>query len=225
MIKSSGFTLAEILITLGIISVVAAITIPALIEKYTEIRTINQLKADQSIISQAIRMSEEENGEVEGWEISNDHSQNPTPEAANIIANYIKPFLKIAVDCGVNDPNGNCVPANNYKRLNGANHGKYNTRTDCYKIVLMNGSALWWRGAGYSDGQTRHITFWVDINGKYPPNVYGKDLFVFVYQNGSIQPLGAPDGDSVYTKSCIKSGDGFGCAYYVLTYKNMNYLR
>lgn len=39
-----AFTMPEVLITLGIIGIVAAITLPALIGKYQKIQTINQLK-------------------------------------------------------------------------------------------------------------------------------------------------------------------------------------
>lgn len=109
-----------------------------------------------------------------------------------------------------------------YKQLNGNNHSNYATqRGDTYKITLLNGSSLWWKG---KQDDLRIITFWVDVNGKYPPNTYGKDLFVFAYENGGIRPLGAPDSDSPAYRSCKKTSNGFGCAYYVLQKGNMNYL-
>lgn len=85
----------------------------------------------------------------------------------------------------------------------------------------MNGSSLWWKGP---QDNFRIITFWVDVNGTQQPNIYGKDLFVFSYENNSIRPLGAPDSDSPYTRSCKLNSDGYGCAYYVLTNNNMKYL-
>lgn len=63
-----GFTLAEVLITLGIIGVVAAITIPSLISNYQKKSTVTQLKKTYATISNAIRLSEDENGELSGWE-------------------------------------------------------------------------------------------------------------------------------------------------------------
>lgn len=54
-----GFTLAEVLITLGIIGVVAAITIPTLIHTYYEKQTVSRLLETTSILSQAIKTSEE----------------------------------------------------------------------------------------------------------------------------------------------------------------------
>ena len=53
-----GFTLAEVLITLGIIGVVAAITIPGLMSKYYEHQTVARMLETQSILTQAIRQAE-----------------------------------------------------------------------------------------------------------------------------------------------------------------------
>lgn len=52
--KKKAFTLAEVLITLGIIGVVAAITMPVLINKYQEIVTVTKVKKFYSLMSQAI---------------------------------------------------------------------------------------------------------------------------------------------------------------------------
>ena len=42
--SGAAFTLAEVLITLGIIGIVAAMTLPALVGKYQKVQTVNQLK-------------------------------------------------------------------------------------------------------------------------------------------------------------------------------------
>ena len=59
--KNRGFTLAEVLITLGIIGVVAAITLPVLIAKYKETVTVAKVKETYSIIAQASRRWMDEN--------------------------------------------------------------------------------------------------------------------------------------------------------------------
>ena len=72
-----GFTLAEVLITLGIIGVVAAMTMPSLITNYQKKQTISQLKKSYSVVSQALVSSQAENGNIEEWNLSNIGQMNP----------------------------------------------------------------------------------------------------------------------------------------------------
>ncbi len=65
--KSSAFTLAEVLITLGIIGIVAALTIPNLMGKYRQHVVENRLKKFYSASNQAIQLSEVKNGPKEYW--------------------------------------------------------------------------------------------------------------------------------------------------------------
>lgn len=60
--SKKAFTLAEVLITLGIIGVVAAMTLPTLVQKYRKIIVENQLKQAYSLISNAVKWAEVENG-------------------------------------------------------------------------------------------------------------------------------------------------------------------
>lgn len=63
-----GFTLAEILITLGIIGVVATITMPTLIYNHQKNVTETRLKKFYSLFNQAIQRSVADNGDYNGWE-------------------------------------------------------------------------------------------------------------------------------------------------------------
>lgn len=213
-----AFTLAEVLVTLGIIGIVAAMTIPTLIAKITEKRTVTQLKAAQSILAQALRAAEEEYGSPEGWGISG-YNQ----ESAIKIANNLKTTMKIALDCGVEDNNNHCAPNQIYKLLNEKDNVNFATGKEYYKIVLMNGSSIYIRGA---DGNYNTIAvFYIDTNGKAKPNIWGRDLFQFALRTDGLYPSGHPSISSASTaQSCNKLNSGFGCAYYVLHNKNMNYL-
>ncbi len=62
--KKDGFTLAEVLITLGVIGVVAAMTIPGLMTKYRKSVVENKLKKFYSTINQAVRLSIEEHEDI-----------------------------------------------------------------------------------------------------------------------------------------------------------------
>jgi len=59
-----GFTLAEVLITLGIIGVVAALTMPSLITKHRRQVAEANLKKFYSVINNTMKMIEEDYGEI-----------------------------------------------------------------------------------------------------------------------------------------------------------------
>lgn len=65
--KKAAFTLAEILISLGIIGIVAALTLPAIISNYKKSVIETSVKKFYTNINQAIIMSERENGDMHGW--------------------------------------------------------------------------------------------------------------------------------------------------------------
>ena len=67
MKKKLGFTLAEVLITLGIIGVVSALTIPTLMNNYQTKEKSTKLKKFYSTMQQAMLMSTIDNGEVGEW--------------------------------------------------------------------------------------------------------------------------------------------------------------
>ncbi|MDE6138631.1 MAG: type II secretion system GspH family protein [Candidatus Gastranaerophilales bacterium] len=212
--RKNAFSLAEVLITLGIIGVVAAMTIPNLLQNNFEKRAINQLRETQSIISQAVRMSEEEYGDVEGWGLKQDN------DSAIKIANNLKPFLKIASDCGLIDRDTKCI-GKNYQYLNTNSTVDYRNESYKYKMSLLNGSSLMVQAIGNTGG----LQFNVDINGTSKPNVMGKDLFLFQYYEKGLYPMGAPKTIYDYKNTCQMTSTGSGCAYYVLNFQNMNYLR
>ena len=68
--KKQGFTLAEVLITLGIIGVVAALTIPSLVSKYRKHVVETSLKKSYSVLSQILERSKADNGDAVNWDWS-----------------------------------------------------------------------------------------------------------------------------------------------------------
>jgi len=217
--KQIAFTLAEVLITLGIIGVVAAMTIPNLMFKYYEHQTVSRLLETQSILTQAFRSAEEELGEVSGWSIN---GQNK--ESANIIGNNIKQYLKLALDCGTIDEKAACFPDYAYTCLDGSkNTAVYSSDVNRYKISLLNGSSVTFLVINDSN----NIQINIDTNGPSKPNVIGKDLFMFQYNSDdkSLIAMGAPSTIYPMNSWCTKTSRGYGCAYYILQYKNMDYLK
>lgn len=88
-----GFTLAEVLITLGIIGIVAALTIPQLISGYKKRVVETKLQKVHSILSQAVRLSEAENDVAVNW---NWPESVVDEEGRNVFFDkYFKPYMKI----------------------------------------------------------------------------------------------------------------------------------
>ena len=97
-----GFTLAEVLITLGIIGVVAALTIPVLISNYKKNVAETRLAKFYSTINQAIKMAEVDYGDKRQWDIlekgyEEDENGNPTTNSRVLpwFNKYLKPYLNI----------------------------------------------------------------------------------------------------------------------------------
>lgn len=112
-----AFTLAEVLITLGIIGIVAALTMPSLIAHHRKVATASKLKKFYSTMEQAIRFGEAEYGDSNEWvkagqqtdkngAVDYDADSNNTKE---FFMTYLAPYFKyteIAEGKQIVDENG-----------------------------------------------------------------------------------------------------------------------
>lgn len=93
-----GFTLAEVLITIGIIGVVAAMTMPVLIAAHRKHIVVTKLEKVYSVFNQAVRTSIVEHGDVTEWVIDCGNSNDvkcTTEEALEWFNEYIGKYLQI----------------------------------------------------------------------------------------------------------------------------------
>ena len=90
--KKAAFTLAEVLITLGIIGIIAAMTLPTLIANYQKKVVETRLISFYSKINQAYRMSYAENGDTVDW-ITSDKNYS-YDEMVKWLEQYIFPYMK-----------------------------------------------------------------------------------------------------------------------------------
>ena len=96
--NKNAFTLAEVLITLGIIGVVAALTIPVLIANHKKQEVVTKLEKVYTVMNQAIKMSEVEDGEVEHWYKDCGLSSSPTcstEEVKEWFKTYLGKYINI----------------------------------------------------------------------------------------------------------------------------------
>ena len=102
--RKYAFTLAEVLITLGIIGVVAALTIPNVTSLYRKKVVETRMAKFYSTINQAIRRAEVDYGPIKYWEplVSEDildEEGNPTgmvtTNSLEWYKKYLAPYLKV----------------------------------------------------------------------------------------------------------------------------------
>lgn len=231
-----GFTLAEVLITLGIIGVVAAMTIPALKKNIDTAQAVSATKKVYSILTQAYSQAAQENGDPTNWELSADGA------GATKVLNALAKYLKIAKDCGTTD--FSCFPDVNYKCLNNTNYTKMKNSSNA-RAQLSNGMSIQtqvWRpdcSADWGDGNYNNVcgSINIDINGFKNPNQFGVDFFPFFLTKNGIIPAGGAlgvGGYATFAGYCkdktigiiVDSGpNGAGCTAWVIYNENMDYLK
>lgn len=86
-----GFTLAEVLITLGIIGVVVSLTMPTLIQNTKKSEATARIKKFISVVNQALISAESDYGMREDWVIG---EMNNSDTAFEFLNTYIKPYIK-----------------------------------------------------------------------------------------------------------------------------------
>ena len=185
--KKIAFTLAEVLITLAIIGVVAAMTIPTLMVNYQKKATASKVKKAYAELAQGLKLAQAEYGDPDMWVINKytDSAEN----TKYFSETFIFPYIKVSKICGTGDEAAeNC-------EIDSCGAQSYN-------FILNNGVGV--SVAAYSYGNA--ITFSLTVNpGKSIIN--GKDFFVFVVQRNvmskGLLPYGYTEGIS---RDDIKSG-------------------
>lgn len=172
--------MAEVLITLGIIGIVAAMTLPSLIGNYQKKQTAMRLKEAYSLLNQAVQQSELVNGEINSWNFGQNHFN--TQESIEFIDTYIAPFLKVTRKCY-----NRCISKVTKHTLSGREYRAYleNVAYPGRSIFIANGMQIWVYTD--SDEEIKIAGIIVDINADRAPNLVGRDIFFFELKNKSTQ--------------------------------------
>lgn len=234
-----AFTLAEVLITLGLISVIVSMTLPAIIQKKNEREAVAQLKKAYSAFSQAYLYAESEFGSPDNWGLVAYADRRGALKLLEILCKYMK-TNKIC------DKKRDCFPNVIYKSLNSkvnANLEDINHYAAGAEAILYDGTLIktfiWDNNCKRVLGKTKELqnvcaTISIDINGHRKPNQYGMDFFVFNLTKYGIIPNGMPEQTTPnsFENSCKDkdrgsngwSPNGDGCAAWVIFNENMDYL-
>jgi prepilin-type N-terminal cleavage/methylation domain-containing protein len=165
-IRYTGFTLAEVLITLAIIGFVAAMTIPTLINKINESQWHTAWKKEFSVISQAYKLYLIDNEDVDfGYDVT--------------ALNKLSPYLKIA-------STNPTLPDSN-KFLNGSSV----IVLSWTNAQLADGSIVYFLNHGWSNCNSASfcVEINIDINGIKAPNTIGKDIYGLWLTKDSVIPM------------------------------------
>ena len=214
--RKGAFTLAEVLITLGIIGVVAALTLPSLIQKYQDQVLENQLKKMYSTLSQGIQKAMADDGVSNFYDTELFQAcKSPGGGSSNACIQMVKKYFNVVAVkkerreyyVGVIQTkyiDGKTVFIGRDKskrRLYPAPFGGYN---DFPFYVLADGSEfkfysyLNFYSVGYGD-------FYIDTNGEKGPNVPGFDMF------------------NIYTEENSANGSGFSVDSYLKAIQENNW--
>lgn len=209
-----AYTLAEVLITLGIIGVVSALTIPTLIQNYQKQATATSLKKAYSELNQVLQMSIADNGDPATW------NYNSSEELPNWIKTYIEPYVKVIEaggDCQLSKKTCHGMPP--IKALQSKASASYP-----HYYVVKGGNAPAWAFYRYGGGYASTVRVRVYLRKPKGQAYIGKDVFTFTFapsQDKAFKPygLGKANRDALLTPrgigngSCNKStggGDYFG---------------
>ena len=235
-----AFTLAEVLITLGIIGIVAAMTMPVLIGRYREKVTVTQLKKVNSVLNQAFIMATEKYGPIENWDLGTTGLADP--DGANTLMVRFAEFLNKTKTCKSGQTG--CLPDVKYKYLNGSDYTNIDIDRNISRIKLTDGTIIslyiYNNTCSGNWGSTKPLqnicgVVLADINGNKLPNQYGVDFFSFLITKYGIVPQGTQMQMYGFTfdRACKDKSigliadlgaNGNGCAAWVIYNENMDYL-
>ena len=242
--NKKAFTLAEVLITLTIIGVIAALTIPNLMKKWQDQADVQKVKQAYSILSNAMKMAIADNGNLSDdvFPVGGGYLDNANNDL--FLQNLVKPYLQYTKEYSSTSSS-----PSNWQQWGYNSQGQYCTKgTSCVQVKYLNGTTGYDginqnRGLHLKNGMIvvfragkpdyvskRKGVILVDINGKQPPARYGYDIFTFPFGENGIDlnswNYRANKGYSEpYLKpgNCIPSSQGTSCADWVIRKNNMDY--
>ena len=205
-IRRVAFTLAEVLITLAIIGVVAAMTIPTLISNYKEKQTVTKLQKVYATLKNAFEMSKVDHGDYETWYWNNMPAANGQ-RTIYFWETYIFPYLKVSKKCF--PASEECLPTD-MTFSNGSSLAIFDRRG---AFILPDGTSIYtWAG---NDDFYPHVWVYADLNGKAKPNMLGKDIFVMFFSpNNPGMTWGTTDDDGNFIDTGITFEKQYGFNLY-----------
>ncbi len=226
-----GFSLAELLIALAIVGIIAAVTIPGVVTNYNQKAMLTQLQKNYVELQETLLMLKTENYHkgLEGSILNNKGSKSVEETAGK----FLKDYYKVTQDC--NTDTQPCF-AEQYADINSVTYTDFSC--EGYSVNVASGAAICIIPAEIFsaisiDTSTLEpskvdvknpAVVYIDVNGTKEPNIGGRDMFTFnIYNDYSIDEVDVNKSDSesstspedernnLYNSNCLTSNVGKGC--------------
>lgn len=209
-----AFTLAEVLITLGIIGIVAAMTIPTLITKIQKRKLESQLVVSYSVIQQAMKNAQGEGADFQA--AFTDYSDEAMQEW---FEEFIMKNLKVGSVCY--NTAGCWHKIGEAKDLTGNRNPWENVNGWGSNIITFTiAKGAWFDMDGHAPSMCNEtfgintnsecLVIYFDVNGDSKPNRVGKDIYVLVQTEKGLVPAGSDRTKAQVEQNC-NSGNGYWC--------------
>jgi len=204
-----GFTLAEVLITLAIIGVIAAITIPSIVANHQKKALETSLAKTYRTITQMVNMASIEHGSMQSWDWKDGAwSQD---EMDGFVKKYFLPHLNVVKFCPSDKSTDGCFADVMHTYVTGLPQGLNFNTMEYPQVSLADGVSMdfhFYENCFTNKGRCMSIHF--DVNGHKKPAIVGRDLFNvnFYPQTGEILAYGMSNSNNVYneeTKTITKN--------------------
>lgn len=207
-----GFTLAEVLITLGIIGVVATLTLPNLMADYKKKTYVAQLQRTYNMLTNAFQnyMVDQDAGSLNDTPLL--CSSNTDESCQNAVKYFLTHYFKVSKDCGLTETGSSPCFGSVYKSVTALEPSgflyDYHDYGELYCVNVNTGATICINGLTNQDAMIVAI----DINGKKAPNTMGRDGFYLRANNKGDVSEGFVVGfnpDECYVRA---DGGGYGDA-------------
>lgn len=212
--KKNAFTLAEVLVVIAIIGVVATLTLPNLSRNTSDVDTVAKVKKTVATLQTALDMAKDKYGEdLSTWTASDSSSE----DKATRYGTRLSEFLSVSKNCGTNTNQG-CFSSSSITAITGsAQRDSIDQNSSYYKIILNDGVSVGFQSSSY---------IYFDIDGPSKGfNVRGRDIFYLNYSNNNIYWRVPLDFENVSGTNSCRSGTASYCTGWVMNFENVDYIK
>lgn len=215
-----AFTLSEVMLVLSVIGMIAALTIPGIIQSTQEKQALVKLKKEYSTLSQGINSMIANDDMYTAFDNTDDATSDV--QTLNTLAKYVN-IIKICgtgSGCWYNTP----LKSNNGTVL----YTNFDVSLGRAKAILADGAMIfidrWSNGFcqlnnGNGPLQNTCAFVGIDVNGSIGPNTSGKDYFGFWLTRDGLVPAGAHNDININDQTCNNTEyeRSTGCTFKVLS--------